>query len=248
MLPAESLRDLLASGLKTHDRLLLILGVNATDAKSVMTIKIAARNAGWRGVDKVNVSTVLGRAPKLAVRTAKGWELTSNGQKYVSELVGRIGHGTVVGTVAPALRARLANIANADAKAFVEEAVKCYEAHLYRAAVVLSWVGAVAVLYDHVVANQLAAFNAEATRRTANSKQPWKPAANADDLARMKEHDFLEIVTAISMPGLGKNVKEELQKQLKLRNACGHPNSYKLGEHTVAAHLETLILNVFSKF
>ena len=125
--------------------------------------------------------------------------------------------------------------------------MKCYEAHLYRAAVVLSWVGAVRVLYDHVVAHHLPAFNAEATKRQ-NPKQPWKPAKNADDLARMKENDFLEILPVISVPGVGKNVKEQLQKGLQLRNSCGHPTSLQIGEHTVAAHLEILVLNVFSKF
>ncbi len=246
MLRPELLRDLLAGDLKTQDRLLVLLAVNVVEAKSVLTIKTMARSAGWRGVDKVNVSRVLGRASKLAVRTAHGWELTSNGRKQVADLVGS-GEGTVVATVAPGLRSHLAGIANADARAFAEEAVKCYEAHLYRAAVVLSWVGAVAVLYDHVLAKHLAAFNAEATRRQ-DPKRPWKTASNPDDLARMKEHDFLEILTAISVPGVGKNVKEELQKQLKLRNACGHPNSLRLGEHSVAAHIEVLIMNVFSKF
>jgi hypothetical protein len=203
------------------------------------------RNAGWRAVDKINVSTLLGRMPKLVARTSRGWELTSNGRAHVSKLVGA---GTVVSIIAPALRGQVTKITSPDARAFVEESVKCYEAHLYRAAVVLSWVGAVAVLHDHVVANHLVDFNAEATRRTQNAKHPWKPAKNADDLGRMTEHDFLEILTAISVAGVGKNVKEELQKSLKLRNACGHPNGFKLGEHIVAAHIELLILNVFSKF
>jgi len=43
-------------------------------------------------------------------------------------------------------------------------------------------------------------------------------------------------------------VRQELEGCLKLRNGCGHPNSLKLGENKVAAHLETLILNVFAKF
>lgn len=247
MLRTEALRDVLAGDLKIKDRLLVLLAVDATEAKSVSALKQLGCSAGWRGVDKVNVSAILGRVPKLAARTSKGWELTSNGRKTVSELVAENGDGIVIGTIAPALRSHLVGISNADARAFVEEAVKAYEARLFRAAVVLSWVGAVAVLYDHMVANHLAAFNAEATRRQ-DPKRPWKTAANADDLARMKEHDFLEILTAISVPGIGKNVKEELQKQLKLRNACGHPNGFKLGEHVVAAHIEVLIMNVFSKF
>lgn len=70
---------------------------------------------------------------------------------------------------------------------------------------------------------------------------------NLDGLARMKEHDFLDVLHAIGV--LGKNVKQELQNNcLQLRNSCGHPNNFKVGEHRVAAHIEILILNVFSKF
>jgi hypothetical protein len=106
----------------------------------------------------------------------------------------------------------------------------------------LSWVGAVSLLYGHVAANRLSAFNAEATRRDAR----WKVARTEDDLALMKEHDFLNVLEAISV--IGKSVKQELQAALTLRNACGHPNSFKLGPARVAAHVESLVLNVFQKF
>ena len=106
----------------------------------------------------------------------------------------------------------------------------------------MSWVGAVALLYEEAVTNHLAALNAEATRRDSK----WKSAKNTDDLGRMKEATFLEIAGAISM--IGKNVKQELEACLKLRNACGHPNSLKIGSHKVAAHLETLALNVYAMY
>jgi len=62
----------------------------------------------------------------------------------------------------------------------------------------------------------------------------------------MKEHDFLDVLESISL--IGKNVKQELQQSLQLRNACGHPNSLKIGVNKVSSHIEILILNVFSKF
>jgi hypothetical protein len=242
LLRPELLRDLLSvRGIGTRDRLLILLAVDAEQAKSVSTLKTLAMGAGWRGITKVNVSAFLGRSNGLAVRTVSGWELTSDGRTHVAPLISG-GSGTVVATVAPALRSHLPAIASPDARSFAEEAVKCFEARFYRAAVVLSWVGAIAVLYDHVITHHLAAFNTEALRRDAK----WKDARTSDDLARMKEHDFLDMLAAISV--IGKNVKEELQKGLKLRNACGHPNSLKVGEHTAAAHIELLILNVFSKF
>jgi hypothetical protein len=62
----------------------------------------------------------------------------------------------------------------------------------------------------------------------------------------MKESELLDRVAALSI--LGKNVKEELKKCLDLRNACGHPNSLKIGPNAVANHLEILLLNVFNRF
>jgi hypothetical protein len=148
----------------------------------------------------------------------------------------------VVAKLNPTLRKYASAISDADVKAFVDEAIGASEKKLYRAAVVLSWVGAVSILYEQVCANHLSAFNSEATKRFSK----WKPAKTADDLALMKEYDFLQILPAISL--IGKNTKTELEQCLKLRNACGHPNSHKLGELRTATHLETLILNVYSKF
>jgi hypothetical protein len=51
----------------------------------------------------------------------------------------------------------------------------------------------------------------------------------------MKEHDFLQVLEALSI--LGKNVKNELGDCLKLRNGCGNPNS-RIAESRCAAHIE----------
>ena len=54
--------------------------------------------------------------------------------------------------------------------------------------------------------------------------------------------------TLVRLSIIGKNVKQELDKCLSLRNSRGHPNSLVIAEHNVAAHIEILILNVFKKF
>lgn len=137
---------------------------------------------------------------------------------------------------------QLSKITNRNTVKFVEEAIKCVEVKAYRAAVILSWVGAVSILYDYVLQNCLAAFNAEAKGR--NPK--WKDATTEDDLTRMGEQDFLNILQSISV--IGKSVKQELETCLKLRNGCGHPNSLEISENKAAAHIEILISNIFSKF
>jgi hypothetical protein len=127
----------------------------------------------------------------------------------------------------------------------LEEAITCFESALYRACVVLSWIGALGLLYNHVITKYIVSFNAEALRRDPK----WRAAQTPDDLARMKEGDFLDIIAMPPLSIIGKNVKEELKNNcLQLRNACGHPNSLVIGENKVAAHLEILILNVFSRF
>jgi hypothetical protein len=166
--------------------------------------------------------------------------LTAIGRKHIVAL--GLAVSAVVSHSSAALRKHTATIKNQETKNFVDEAISCFEAHQYRAAVVLSWVGAVSLLYDHVVMHALSGFNTEATRR--NPKH--RPANTRDDLARLKETDFLDCLEGCSV--IGKSVRKELGVCLDLRNGCGHPNSLKIAEARVASHIETLVLNVYTKF
>jgi len=241
LLPKEALKDLLSQKLSDQDKLLVCLAVLPLQPREVKEVKSLAVGAGWRAVSRKNVSTMLSRLPSLAVRTSNGWELTSAGSQHIARIAGPL-MSSPIPQVASSLRAQLVKITNSDTQRFVEEAIMCFETRQYRAAVVLSWVGAVSVLQNHVQANFLAAFNAEASRRDGK----WKHAKTGDDLGRMKEHDFLDVLESISV--LGKSVKQELQKCLQLRNGCGHPNSLQIADHKVSAHIEDLILNVFAKY
>ncbi len=201
-----------------------------------------AADAGVKGHKKINFSAHLSSAEDKVFKTPEGWELTEAGRTHVAALAAQGLSSSPAAQEAQSLRALLPSLKSEDARAFLTEAIVCAEQSLFRAAVVLSWVGAVALLYDTVVEKHLSAFNAEAIQR--NPK--WKPAKNADDLAAMKEAQFLEILQSISM--VGKNVKQDLDASLKLRNGCGHPNSLKVGANKVAAHLETLTANVYKVF
>jgi hypothetical protein len=65
-------------------------------------------------------------------------------------------------------------------------------------------------------------------------------------LSDLNEDTFLDVLHAISV--IGKSVKDELKGCLKFRNGCGHPNTLVVGETRVAAHLESLINNVYLIF
>lgn len=240
MLPKESLKDLLSQPeLSKTDKLLICLAVDSATSRPVKDIVDLAYSAGFRAVRKLNVSNDLKRAGPLAIRTEAGWELTAAGSKHVARIAGPLMNSPLP-QVASSLRTHLIKITDSQTQSFVEEAISCFEARLYRAAVVLSWAGAVSVLYGHICKHELVAFNAEAVRRD----NKWKAAKNADDIGRMREFDFLQILDALSI--IGKNVKQQLEHSLKLRNGCAHPNSLQIAEHVVSAHIELLILNVFA--
>lgn len=221
-----------------------LLCVAAAGGQGVPTSKAKqlAVQAGVKKGKDINFSAHLGSAEDKVFRTPSGWELTPAGRAHVAALSGEVLSSSPAATEAKALRALLSEVKHNDGVAFVTEAIVCAEQSLFRAAVVLSWSGAVSTLQHEVVSKHLAAFNAEATRRDAK----WKAAKTPDDLGRMKEATFLQVCEAISL--FGNNVKQELESCLKLRNACGHPNSLKIASNKVAAHLEVLTLNVFAVF
>ncbi|MBR8056454.1 hypothetical protein [Burkholderia dolosa] len=242
MLDKDAIKELLArSEITARNKLLICLAHEPMRAQKVPEVREIAVKLGLRAAKNWDVSKHLSNAKTLAIRTADGWELTSAGKSLVGEISGPLLRSVSVPIIS-GLRNHLPTIQSDAARAFVEEAIKAFEVKLYRSAVVLSWVGAVSVLYDHVVKHRLAEFNAEALRRDSK----WKEAKTQDDLTRMKENDFLQVLTALSM--IGKNVKDELEACLKTRNGCGHPNSLVVGEHKVSSHVETLIQNVFAKF
>lgn len=225
------------------DKLLVTLLIDNSSPKSVAEIRKIAYNAGLREVNQWNVSAILRSAKKLAVHLMDGWAITNEGKKHLASKGVSFGSHPAIKNSVDDLRKHVGKIKDDDTVAFIEEAISCLEADQKRAAVVLSWVGAISLLYQHVINHHLTAFNAEALRRDPK----WRTARTADDFARMKEHNFLEVLESISV--IGKNLKQELQNNcLHLRNSCGHPNSFKVGANRVASHIEVLVLNIFSKF
>jgi len=247
LLTESELKDSLhEKRLSRRDSVLLVLAVDCDNPKNGVRIRELARGAGLPEIHKWNLTDIISKAKQYAVKLPDGWILTSAGRGHVDSL------GVLPNKQKPQktetateLRKLLSAIPSQQTAAFLDEAIACFEAGLYRACVVLSWVGAISLLYDHVVNHHLAAFNNEAPTRD----NKWRPAKTNDDLTRMKESDFLDIISSPPLSIIGKNVKEELKNNcLQLRNACGHPSSLVIGEARVAAHLETLILNVFQPF
>ncbi len=220
-----------------------MLAVDPVEPLPVTEIKRRCLASGLRKLASKNISQILSSSRGFAARTVVGWELQQKGVERVRDIAHAVNVNLVVTHSSRSLRKHADIIADDLTRSFVLEAIECFEADQYRAAVVFSWAGAVALLHQYVFAKKLAEFNAEVLRRDSR----WRTAKQQDDLGRMKEHDFLDVCEALGV--LGKNVKQILQNEcLVLRNACGHPNTLSIAENSVAAHIEKLIKNVFARF
>jgi hypothetical protein len=239
LLRSDELKEWLQKELTKLDKSLLILATQESPI-GISRLCELAEIAGFREIKKWNVSAVLGASKGKAIRTT-GWELTEAGKIHLRNL-GVSSVSPAAMQVAVDLRNHLVKVSEAQTREFVEEAIRCHEAALYRSAIVMSWLGAMDVLQKHVHANYLASFNAEAFR--VNVK--WKVAVSQDDIGKMGEGDFLDRMESLSI--IGKNVKAQLKVCLDLRNGCGHPNSLIVSVNKSAAHIETLLQNVFEKF
>lgn len=241
MLTSADLKQWLHRRLPRLDKALLVLATMERPAQIKELQEIAA-SAGFRNMRKWNLSQVLGASKGLAIRGKDGWELTDSGKAHLRHIgVSKVSPAAL--QVANDLRFHLDLVSDDQTRSFLEEAIACHECELFRAAIVMSWLGAMDVLHRHVHKHRLTDFNAEASRVFGKK---WKNAMAQDDLGRMGERDFLERLESIGV--LGKNAKAQLITSLDLRNGCGHPNSLKVGVNKSAAHIETLLQNVFQRF
>ncbi|CCJ07967.1 hypothetical protein [Methylocystis sp. SC2] len=234
------LRDGLARrDLSKTDKYLLIVASHDGPI-TTREIKAIAKNNGWRDGSTSEPSPFLNKS-KYAVSLPNGWALTTEGRVSLEERK-IVLHSGILTPVVAALEKYLLDVHDSDKSRFIEEAVQCVRNKAFRAAIVLSWVGAVYLLYNYVLSHKLKEFNAEVRRRW----QKHSDAKGIDDLASLKEGDFLSVLEHIKV--ITNAQSKELTGCLNRRNTAGHPNSHSFEEVTVGSHIQTLISVVYSKF
>lgn len=235
------LRDALArKDISKTDKYLLIVAHHDGPVKNA-DIKVIARENGWKDGATSDPGAFLKKSAH-AILIPAGWTLSGPGRASLEDrkLISKIG---VLTPVTETLEKYLLDLHDEDKSRFIEEVIICARNKSYRAAIVLSWVGAMYLLYAHVIATDLKAFNSELQRRF----QKAKPVSTIDDLANaVKESEFLNILEHIKVITKGEN--KELTSCLDRRNTAGHPNSHTFTETAVGSHIETLINSVYLKF
>jgi hypothetical protein len=215
------------------------------------TIRDRGVEVGFREIKKWNIAQSLLIAAKdgQVAQLSSGWRLLSPGYKIIEEYF--TPHAPLIAETRHSLQTYLDQVTDQQRKAFLEEAIRSFDVKAYRAAIVLSWVGAMHILQEHVVAHHKASFNSAGAARAAKYAAAGKtfnfvPIKGIKDFGTVGEADILQICQDAGV--LHKAEKQVLEDRLNLRNQCGHPNPLVIGEHSVANHLELLIVNVYSKY
>ena len=231
-------------GLSQEDITLISLA-SAGGFETGKGIKAKAVELGVKEIQKWNLSMILKRAEGKVASIKGKWKLLGPGQARVSELGFSDKESRIV-NVAKSLRSYLNSLKHGSARyQYVEEAISGFEAQLYRSAIVFSWVGGFEILKQFIFDKKKSEFeNAYNSRHSKNSK--LFSLKSIDSFERIKEREVIEISENIGL--FGKSVKDEIIECLNRRNRAGHPNKSLNSENIAAAHIETLLNQVFTKF
>lgn len=229
---------------------LLILS-HLSQPAQLSSIRNKGLSIGFREIKKWNIAQSLLMAARdgQVAQLAEGWKLLAPGFKSIEQYYQP--DAPLIAETRHALKSHLAKINNEQRRAFLEEAIRSFDVKAYRAAVVLSWVGAMHILQESIVSKHKAAFNAAGSARAAKYAAAGKPfnfvpIKSLKDFGTVAEADVLQICQDAGI--LHKAEKQTFEDRLNLRNQCGHPNPLVIAEHTVANHIELLMLNVYSKY
>jgi hypothetical protein len=230
--------ELARKDISTTDKFLLILSALRKPAATA-EIKLFARNNGWTRGSKTNPAPYLKSGG--AVRTPKGWEHTHQSELRLTNVSTAFTENPLT-PLADNLLQTIESLGAEENKRFLTEAVGCMRGKHFRAAIVLSWVGALWVLYNRMFSGFAAKFVSEAQTMGFKNFQ----VKNVEDFSKIhKESIFLEIAEKVG--AISKTERKELVACLDRRNDAGHPNDFDPGEGLVAGHIEVLIKHVFSK-
>ena len=141
------------------------------------------------------------------------------------------------------LRGLVVKIKSPEQKAFLEEAIKCFEIKAYRASILMTWLLTIDVIYEYVLSKKLVQFNKAIQ---AHGKYKKIVFAKKDDFSEMKESDFIEVLRTGKL--ISNDIRKILVEKLDFRNTCAHPNSIIIKETKAIAVIEDLIENVIFKY
>ncbi|MBB6329830.1 hypothetical protein HNP24_000780 [Chryseobacterium sediminis] len=178
--------------------------------------------------------------PISFIKSKTGYSLHRNFKKELDLIYNNDKHEI---EVSQKLRDLLSRVNSKEQRDFLDESIKCFEVKAFRAAVLMTWLLAIDVLYENILKNNLATFN---NAIQLHGKYKKIVISKKDDFSDIKESDFIELLRVAKL--ISNDVRKILDEKLGIRNSAAHPNSIIFDELKCMSYLKDLIINVIEKY
>ena len=194
-----------------------------------------------------NLSTVFARLierrPKVLLQDNRGYYLEHKTRVRLDEKYGQ--HETTI-AVSKLLKELPGRVANDAERLFLKEAISCYHAKAFRAAIIMAW----NLTYDHMARwiiadpNRLSVFNSHiAARLGATSKRAGTKILKREDFEKLEEKEMIDIMANASLLP-SSNAKKLLEIQLTRRNMAAHPSLVSIDAPQADDAISSLVTDI----
>jgi hypothetical protein len=154
--------------------------------------------------------------------------------------------GSFLKSAIPHLQKVIAKIVVPDQKEFMAESIACLGVDAKRATIIMAWAGAVAHMYDYILADKkrLSAFNDAIKKRSDKYKNVV--VSLYDDFSEISDVVFIEVCRSARL--ITNDVRKILDEKLGVRNTCAHPSGVEVHKTKVINFVEDLVDNVVRKY
>ncbi len=180
------------------------------------------------------------RAP-LFVRVGSGYRLARATELRVQ---GEVDASPVSREVSQSLRVLEGRISGMAERDFLREAITCYEAKAFRAAILLVWLLTVAHLHEYVFRHRLSEFNIVLGSNT-DKRVKIRAVRSRDDFADIPESKFIELLRSARI--ISNDVRKVLDAKLGIRNSYAHPSGIALSPVKASDFIVDLVTNVIQR-
>ena len=146
---------------------------------------------------------------------------------------------------ADALKGLLDELTDRDEKAFLQEAIDCYQIDARRASIVLVWILTLHHLFQYVLKHKLVAFNTELAKVT-DKRVKVKSVASVDDFGDIPENILIGLLRSAGV--ISNDVRKILDVKLGIRNTSAHPSAVLISQVKTTDFIIDLIQNVILKY
>ena len=214
-------------------------GKETVTANDINALRVRLKLARFNTANRLSVDSRVSRNRKIRfVKAKRGYFLE---RSVFSELEGQLGTRPTAIVIKNELKRHLATLSDPDLRDYLHEAVSCFEHGFSRAAIVLSWCSAYAILRQWLFSRHVASMNAVMAR--------WK---TPKTITRIEDFDEIServvIDTARTAGAFTKEQHKQIVMLLDQRNSFAHPTGRRAQAPISEAYLTQVIDEVIAKF